>query len=106
MADDVASPDELGESAGDNIVRHDFATGFRGFDPGEVTAHLERVAAQVRQLEEALASARSAAAAAAAVAAAAESSPAPAPSAPNPLDEVVIMEALGAEAGNILRQAH
>src|SRR5436305_14106912 len=95
MADDVASSDELGESAGDDIVRHDFATGFRGFDPAEVTAHLERVAARVRELETALESARATAAVART-------------GAPDdvPLDEIALMEDRGAEAGNIHRRAH
>ena len=54
MADDFAPTDEPPEAAApapaeasDAIVRHDFPTGFRGFEPGEVMAHLERVAARI-----------------------------------------------------------
>src|SRR5438067_3184135 len=55
MADDAApegattegtSPDPLL----DIIVRRDFPTGFRGFDPGHVIAHLEAVAARFGEL--------------------------------------------------------
>src|SRR5437660_524468 len=76
----------------DDVARHAFNTAFRGFDPSEVRAFLQRVADELsaardrerelrRRLEEA------------------ERSPA------GPLDEAMLTAALGEETARVLRSA-
>src|SRR5438067_12960944 len=93
MADDprfvVTSEPSIGP---EEVARRGFATAFRGFDPGEVRAFLQRVSDELgaarererelrRRLEEA------------------ERSPA------GPLDEAMLTAALGEETARVLRSA-
>src|SRR5579872_3976587 len=78
----------------EDVARHTFATGRRGFDPTEVRAYLEEVARELhtaltreRELRDALAEAERRAA--------------------NPvLDEATLTSALGQETAKVLRSAH
>src|SRR5436190_11124925 len=102
MADDARPPTD------DDVARRDFGHGIRGYDPAEVVAHLEQVAARLRATREGERAWKQRARELEAEAAwlRAEVDAAARAPAPPALDEDAMVEALGAETANILRQAH
>jgi DivIVA domain-containing protein len=78
----------------EEVARRTFATSFRGYDPGEVRAFLRRVADEIGSLREREADLRRRLEEAQRAA-----------SAPPPLDEAALMEALGEETARVLRSA-
>src|SRR4051794_15063795 len=51
MADDRGHQDNTPVTP-DEVAHHEFATTFRGYDPGEVRSFLERVSGRLRALED------------------------------------------------------
>src|SRR4051794_636369 len=86
MADDSLRPDD--------IVRHPFSTGFRGYDPNEVRHFLKRISAELREAREAAEMLRRRLAEA----------ERPRPQAPE-IDDRMLTDALGEETVRVLTSA-
>src|SRR4051812_35400608 len=103
---DRPDPSAGDADATDGVVKRDFNTGFRGYDSGEVIAHLEQVAARLRATRDGERAWKARAQELEARLAAMRDAPAPPPPPAPVLDENAAIEALGVETANILRKAH
>ena len=90
----------------DEVSQHEFATTFRGYDPGEVRSFLDRVSGRLRALEELSRGLRGRLAQMQADARAGRQSAAAADAGPGVVDESLLLDALGEQAAHILRTAH
>src|SRR3954453_4761520 len=105
MADDRGQQEGTPLTA-DEVAGHEFPTTFRGYEPSDVRAFLERVAARLRSAEEQSQAMRVRIERLQARATALEqASPPPVPEPPPP-DEAALLGALGEQAAHILRTAH
>src|SRR4051812_28556635 len=90
----------------DEVSQHEFATTFRGYDPGEVREFLDRVSGRVRALEELSRGLRGRLAQMQADARAGRGSAATDEAVAGVVDETLLLDALGEQAAHILRTAH
>src|SRR4051794_21425966 len=90
----------------DEVSQHEFATTFRGYDPGEVRGFLDRVSGRLRALEELSRGLRGRLAQMQADARAGRDSRVGEDGGTAAVDETLLFDALGEQAAHILRTAH